>query len=28
MFKHELYRWTYIARERKEENRMGKNDVL
>ena len=28
MFEHELHRWTYITRERKEENRMGKNDVL
>jgi hypothetical protein len=27
-FEHELYRWTYITRERKEENRMGKNDRL
>jgi hypothetical protein len=28
MFEHELYWWTYIIRERKEEDRMGKNDVL
>ncbi len=28
MFEHELYWWTYIIHERKEENRMGKNDVL
>jgi hypothetical protein len=28
MFEHELYRRTYITREHKEENRMGKDDVL